>query len=145
MVSFSELLSRDMADKMNMIPGTVLLGEMEGVDHLKFFVIVGVGLDMVCVCAVVINSSINPFIMKRPHLLARQVQLQCKRYDFLSHDSYVNCANPLKGKAENFKGYRRVGQLTDEDLVLVREEIVSSGMLSANELKSYQLLAEASR
>ena len=34
MVSFSELLNTDSVNKLNMVPGTVLLGEMEGVDHL---------------------------------------------------------------------------------------------------------------
>ena len=42
MVSFSELLNTASASRLNMVPGTVLLGEMEGVDHLKFFVVAGV-------------------------------------------------------------------------------------------------------
>lgn len=140
MPSLSELLSNDSVDKLNMVPGTVLLGEMEGVDHLKFFVVAGVSNDRVCVCSVVINSVINPFIMRRPHLLSRQVLILNEKYSFLSHDSYVNCAQPLKGTSDFFKGYKRVGQLTVDDIQLVREEIVQSGMLTANELKIYNLL-----
>ncbi len=140
MPSLSELLSNDSVDKLNMVPGTVLLGEMEGVDHLKFFVVAGVSNDRVCVCSVVINSAINPFIMRRPHLLSRQVLILNEKYSFLSHDSYVNCAQPLKGTSDFFKGYKRVGQLTVDDIQLVREEIVQSGMLTANELKIYNLL-----
>ena len=87
MVSFSELLNTASASRLNMVPGTVLLGEMEGVDHLKFFVVAGVSNNWICICSVVINSVINPFIMRRPHLLSRQVQLRNERYDFLSHDS----------------------------------------------------------
>ena len=140
MPSLSELLSNDSVDKLNMVPGTVLLGEMEGVDHLKFFVVAGVSNDRVCVCSVVINSAINPFIMRRPHLLSRQVLILNEKYSFLSHDSYVNCAQPLKGTSDFFKGYKRVGQLTVDDIQLVREEIVQSGMLTANALKIYNLL-----
>lgn len=139
MVSFSELLNTASASRLNMVPGTVLLGEMEGVDHLKFFVVAGVSNNWICICSVVINSVINPFIMRRPHLLSRQVQLRNERYDFLSHDSYVNCAQPLKGTAEFFSGFKRVGQLTDEDLQLVRSEIVLSGTLTPNELRIYNL------
>lgn len=142
MVSLSDLLGGDSVDKLNMVPGTVLLGEMDGVDHLKFFVVAGVGNDRICVCSVVINSAINPFIMRRPHLLSRQVQILNEKYSFLSHDSYVNCAQPLKGTSNFFKGYKRVGQLTDDDIKLVRKEIVQSGMLTANELRIYNLTIE---
>ena len=142
MPSLSELLSNESVDRLYMVSGTVLLGEMEGVDHLKFFVVAGVSNNRICVCSVVINSSINPFIMRRPHLLSRQVQILNEKYSFLSHDSYVNCAQPLKGTSDFFKGYKRVGQLTDDDIQLVRKEIVQSGMLTANELKIYNLTVE---
>lgn len=142
MVLLSDLLGEESVDKLKMIPGTVLLGEMEGVDHLKFFVVVGVSDDRICVCSVVINSAINPFILRRPHLLSRQVQILNERYSFLSHDSYVNCAQPLKGTSDFFKGYKRVGQLTEDDIQQVRSEVVLSGMLTANELKTYNLTTE---
>ncbi|MGN0280877.1 MAG: hypothetical protein ACI4B3_01065 [Prevotella sp.] len=139
MVLLSDLLDGDSTGRLNIVPGTVLLGEMKGVDHLKFFVVAGVSNDRICVCSVVINSAINPFIMRRPHLLSRQVQILNERYSFLSHDSYVNCAQPLKGTADFFNGFKRVGQLTDEDLNLVRKEVVLSGTLTKNELKTYNL------
>lgn len=145
MVAFSALLSSDSVDKLNLIPGTVLLGEMEGVDHLKFFVVAGVSNDCICVCSVLINSTINPFIMRRPHLLSRQVQILNKRYGFLSHDSYVNCAQPIRGNADYFKGFKRVGQLMDDDLSLIRNEIVLSGTLTANEVRAYNLQSVSSQ
>ena len=139
MVSLLDSLNDDSVLRLNMIPGTVLLGEMAGVDHLKFFVVAGVSNDRICVCSVVIKSAINPFIMRRPHLLSRQVQILNERYSFLTHDSYVNCAQPWKGTADFFQDFKRVGQLTDEDLKLVKQEIVLSGTLSANELRIYNL------
>lgn len=142
MAFLSDLLSDDSVDRLNMLPGTVLLGEMKGVDHLKFFVVAGVSNDRICVCSVVINSAVNPFIMRRPHLLSRQVQIYNEKYSFLSHDSYVNCAQPLKGTSDFFKGYKRVGQLADDDLKKVRKEIIHSGMLTANELRTYNLTIE---
>ena len=39
MVSFSELLNTDSVSKLNMVPGTVLLGEMEGVITLNFLLL----------------------------------------------------------------------------------------------------------
>ena len=55
--------------------------------------------------------------MRRPHLLSRQVQIHNKDYTFLSHDSYVNCAQPLRGTSDFFNGFKRVGQLTNDDLI----------------------------
>ena len=140
MVTLANLLSDNSAELLNVIPGTILLGEMKGVDHLKFFVVAGVSDNRVCVCSVIINSSINSFIMRRPHLLSRQVQLKCEDYRFLSHDSYINCAQPLKGGSDFFKGCKRVGLLRNEDLQLVREEIIKSGTLTSSELSLYNLL-----
>lgn len=39
----------------------------------------------------VINSEINDFVMKRPHLRERQVLIKAEDYSFLIHDSYVDC------------------------------------------------------
>ena len=81
-------------------PGDVFLGEMEGVDHEKFFIIAGVSGDRILCCSVLINSKINAFILRRPHLLERQLLLRADEYDFLSHDSYVNCAQPFKSRLD---------------------------------------------
>ena len=40
--------------------------------------------------------------MKRPKLLACQVELKAEDYDFLSHDSYANCAQPIKARHDRF-------------------------------------------
>ncbi|MDY3847340.1 MAG: hypothetical protein SOZ58_03320 [Prevotella sp.] len=105
MVSLSDILSNDSVEMLNITPGTVLLGEIEGVDHL----------------------------------LSRQVQIMNKNYRFLTHDSYVNCAQPIKGISDYFKGFKRVGQLTDDDLQLVRKEIILSGTLTTKEVDLYNL------
>lgn len=139
MVTISELLNNADLSGLNMTPGTVLLGEMAGVNHLKFYVVAAVSENHVCVCSVIINSKINPFIQKRPHLLARQVKVLAENYVFLSHDSYINCAQPWKIEADYFDGFKRVGLLNEEDLTLVRQEIINSGMLSEEEREIYQM------
>lgn len=139
MVNLSEILNQTDLSSLYMTPGTVLLGEMAGVDHLKFYVVAAVSDNKICICSVIINSKINPFIQKRPRLLARQVQILSENYSFLTHDSYVNCAQPWKGNADFFTGFKRVGQLNEEDLDLVRQEIINSGMLNEEERKLYQL------
>lgn len=83
-------------------PGDVFLGEMDGVDHEKFFIVAGVSGNRILCCSVLINSKINPFIMRRPHMLERQLCLRADEYDFLSHESYVNCAQPFKSRLDFF-------------------------------------------
>lgn len=120
-------------------PGDVFLGELEGVDHEKFFVIAGVSGDRVLCCSVLINSKINPFIKKRPHMLERQLELLATDYEFLSHDSYVNCAQPLKSRLDFFAGteYRYRGNLKDEDITKVRGYLKTSGQLTQEEIELF--------
>jgi len=40
----------------------------------------------------IINSKIPQFIAERPSMLKSQVKLCSTDYDFLEHDSYINCA-----------------------------------------------------
>ena len=140
MANLRDLLDADALNSLQMCPGTVLLGEMDGVDHLKFYVVAAVANDKVCICSVIINSRINPFIQKRPHLLARQVQINAADYDFLDHDSYINCAQPWKVQADYFHGFTQKGCLSDADLQRVRTEIINSGMLTDEERELYNLL-----
>jgi hypothetical protein len=60
-------------------------------------------------------------------------------YEFLAHDSYVNCASPVKGKLSHFEGasFEYKGALNEADLTKVRDCIRQSGMLTAEELDLY--------
>ena len=86
-----------------------------------------------------INSQINQYVMKRPKLLAGQVELKCENYDFLSHDSYANCAQPIKAKSELFmvEELKYCGMLNDSDLLQVQQQIISSGTLTADEISMF--------
>ena len=90
-------------------------------------------------CSVLINSQINPFIKKRPHMLERQLELLAADYEFLSHDSFVNCAQPLKSKLEFFAstGYRYRGSLKEEDVKIIKDFLITSGQLSQEEIDLY--------
>ena len=90
-------------------------------------------------CTVLINSNINPFIMKRQHMLDCQVLLRSERYSFLSHDSFVNCAQPISANLQHFMDdeYKYCGLLNKDDLENVIESIKRSGVLSEDELRIY--------
>lgn len=122
-------------------PGAIFLGPMEGVEHPKFYVIAGISGNRILACSVLINSQINPFILRRPTLLKLQVQINPADYAFLDHVSFINCASPLKGQLVRFDdpGFTYKGQLCDTDLSIVRNNIKESGLLTEEEITMYQL------
>ena len=124
---------------LSISPGAVFLGPWTGVDHEKFLIVAGVAESRFLICSVMINSQINQYILKRPRLLACQVELKCENYDFLSHDSYANCAQPIKSKRELFMvdELKYCGLLKDADLLQVRQQVLSSGSLTAEEIAMF--------
>ena len=48
-----------------------------------------------------INTTINPFIASRPHLLQCQVAIDAATHDFLDHDSHIACHDVLPMKRED--------------------------------------------
>jgi hypothetical protein len=49
----------------------------------------------------IVNSEINPFIAKRPHLMQCQVAIDAAGHPFLSRDSHIACNEVLKLKRED--------------------------------------------
>lgn len=124
---------------LSISPGAVFLGPWAGIDHEKFLIVAGVAQNRFLICSVMINSQINQYIMKRPKLLACQVELKVENYDFLSHDSYANCAQPIKARRELFMvdELKYCGILNDSDLLQVQQQIISSGSLTAEEISLF--------
>lgn len=127
--------------RASIAPGAVFIGPWENIDHNKFIVIAGVTEDRVLACTVLINSRINPYILRRQKMLDCQVYVKSDEYDFLSHDSFVNCAQPVIGSTDHFVGdeYRYCGLLKTDDLAQVRKHIVESGLLTDEEISRFCL------
>jgi len=81
-------------------PGEVLRLWCEFTDPPKdkFVVVVSAGDSPLLF---VINSRINPFIQKRPHLLRCQVRMAVSDYPFLDHDSFINCAEAIESVTQD--------------------------------------------
>lgn len=124
---------------LSIVPGAVFLGPWADIDHEKFLVVAGVAEDRILVCSVMINSEINPYILHRPRMLSCQVMLKGNDYNFLSHDSYANCAQPLRAKIEAFMvdDMKYCGLLNATDLTQVQQRIIASGMLTVAEINTF--------
>jgi len=124
---------------LSIVPGAVFLGPWAEIDHEKFLIVAGVAAGRILVCSVLINSEINSYIQKRPRMLSCQMMLKGDDYDFLSHDSYANCAQPVRAKLEAFMSeeMKYCGLLNEGDLKMVQERIIASGMLTVTEINTF--------
>ena len=121
------------------VPGAVFIGPWADIDHEKFLIVAGVSEDRILVCTVLINSEINQYILKRPRMHSCQVELKRDNYDFLSHDSYANCAQPIKAKIDLFvvDDMKYCGILNEADLIQVQQRIIASGNMTVEEMNTF--------
>ena len=139
MSSNSTLSSLSGLRNLSIASGAVFIGPWADIDHDKFLIIAGVADDRILVCSVMINSEINQYIRRRPRMLSCQVLLKSVDYEFLSHDSYANCAQPIKAKLESFMvdNMKYCGLLNETDLTQVQQRIIASGTLTVDEINTF--------
>lgn len=123
--------------------GTILLSDcFGGIDHAKFFAVMGVYEDKVA-GFFFINSRIHPILESKPEMFAMQYLLRKSDYDFLRYDSFLG-ANELQTRlvsvlADSMSNGETsiVGQLTDFDLTAVLEACRNSDLFTAKEKRQF--------
>lgn len=138
MTSIEELLGNS-AKTLRINPGAIFVGPMEGVDHSKYYIVAGISKDRVCLCSVAINSQINQFILKRPKLLALQIEITPEDYSFLRHKSYINCGTPYKEYTVSLESgdFTYKAQLDKKHLEQVVENVKRSQLLTEEDIELY--------
>ena len=117
--------------------GSVFAGKFKGVDHEKYFIIVGITKDVINCCSVYINSNIPSFIQKNSTLLSLQVNILGRKYDFLTHDSFVSCNEIKEHAVSDLNKCRFIGKIDDEDLNNVTTTLINSDVLTDKEKQKY--------
>jgi hypothetical protein len=129
--------------KRTLSKGNVFLGEFKGIDHKKFFIIIGISCEKKSFCSVYINSNIPRHISSNQKLLNLQVNIKGSKYNFLMHDSFVSCNSPLQYNVNDLtewveKGIcEYIGDINKEDLNDITTTVINSGLLTENEIKFY--------
>jgi len=110
-------------------------------DRSKFFVVIGEDIDRGIVGSLLINSNINANAVCTRELLDCQFPLKSSDYDFLDHDSYLNCSKifPLD-KVKIRQEANEAGNLSSKDLPLVIDHIINSEVISMKEKKRYKIV-----
>ncbi|MDR1983822.1 MAG: hypothetical protein LBQ28_03245 [Prevotellaceae bacterium] len=117
--------------------GCVFAGKFEGIDHEKYFIIIGISDNKIHVCSVYINSKIPKFILNNQNSLNLQINIKGSKYDFLRHDSFVACNSIQKYPSTDIKLCRYIGKIDDEDLDNVITTVINSGLLTEKEINTY--------
>ena len=97
----------------------------------KYFIVLGFDSEGNAYGGVIINSEINPNIpqsMKNCHL-----HIECSKYSFLDHDSYVDCSKLKIANIEKFGKWQYLGFFSLEDVQLITTTI----QCSPNETKEH--------
>ena len=129
--------------KSTLTKGNVFLGEFTGIEHKKFFIIIGLSEDKLYLCSVYINSSIPNFIYNRQELLNLQVPIKRSKYAFLKHDSFVSCNTQLKYGFADINNWidngkcQYIGDIDNEDLNNITSTLLESGLLTQKEIELY--------
>lgn len=104
----------------------------------KYFVILGFDDDGNVYGGVIFNSYIN--INLPPFVQAMQHPVKGKDYEFLSHDSYIDCSSIKAVKKNKLLKSSSLGTLNTEDVSSVCEKIKHNSRISKIELKRFGLL-----
>ena len=129
--------------KKSLSIGDVFLKEFEGIEHPKFFIVVGLSKDKVYLCSIYINSRIHPSVMKRQHLLELQIPLRKQNNPFLKYDSFANCSTHIPMKSESLSNWitddscKVIGSIFKKDLNLIIKTLKESGLMSEEEMDLY--------
>ncbi len=88
----------------------------------KLVVVVHIATDYVL--GFVINSSLNQFVLERPHLLPCHAELLCVEHPlFLTHDSFVDCQTPYTFPRANLTQTSQRGILGQSAQIAVLEAV----------------------
>ena len=126
----------------NIQRGDIPLSEFDGIDHRKFFVVMGVSEDKVC-GFFFINSNINSAIFNKQEQLNLQYPLLHRDYSFLKYDSFLCASSVIERRvfdiAEGIHNNTTaiIGRMKEEHIADVIEMVLSSKVISERHKKLY--------
>lgn len=115
--------------------GDILLSEFDGIDHCKFFVVMGISEEKVC-GFFFINSNIHPSIFQKQELLDLQYPLKQEDYSFLKYDSFLSASNVIERSLSDIsEGLKKgtasvIGKMKDEHIEDVLTMVRGSKVIS---------------
>lgn len=122
--------------------GDILLSEFDGIDHRKFFVVMGVSEEKVC-GFFFINSNIHPAIFNKQEQLNLQYPLLHRDYEFLKYDSFLCASSVIERRLQDITdGLRNrttqiLGRMKEGHIQDVVEMVKASKVISERHKQLY--------
>jgi len=122
--------------------GDILLSEFDGIDHRKFFVVMGVSEDKIC-GFFFINSNIHPAIFNKQEQLELQYPLLRRDYKFLKYDSFLCASSVIERRVSDIsesiqdRTTQVIGHMKKEHIADVVEMVRASKVISERHKKLY--------
>jgi hypothetical protein len=143
---FSEEFRNEFANR-SLERGTVLRTHFAETNppKTKLFVVLGASKDKIVLGVVLINSQINPQIFRNPAVRAWHIPLFAKVYDFLDHDSFVDCTQIFEKSAGDLEKSVSdmpqivVGKLNSDDLHYVHLAIKEATTIAKVQKRKFGL------
>jgi len=135
--------SKNKLTKESINQGNVYLKDFDEATHKKLFIIAGTDKQKLLICSVFINSEIHPAIFNKPKQLNLQVFIKKLNNNFLKHDSFANCAYPIKLDGEEISKQiqdgtcKYKGMINMSDLLEIQKVLINSNLLSEEEIELY--------
>lgn len=124
--------------------GDILLSEFDGIDHRKYFVVMGVSQEQIC-GFFFINSNIHPAIFNKQDQLELQYPMHHADYPFLKYDSFLCASSVIERKltdiAESISQGTTIvkGRMKQEHVDEVVTMVLSSRVISTRHKQLYFL------
>lgn len=122
--------------------GDILLSEFDGIDHRKYFVVMGVSEDKIC-GFFFINSNIHPAIFNKQEQLNLQYPLLHCDYQFLKYDSFLCASSVIERRVSDIsesiqnRTTQVIGHMKEEHIADVIEMVRASKVISERHKKLY--------
>ena len=122
--------------------GDILLSEFDGIDHRKFFVVMGVSEEKIC-GFFFINSNIHPAIFNKQEQLYLQYPLLHRDYAFLKYDSFLCASSVIERRLADISDSIRegttavIGRMKEEHIQDVVEMVRASKVISERHKRLY--------
>ncbi len=131
-----EKTSHTNSNSIDFDPGTVLYLYCDDLKKNKYFLVLSFATSAAPVLFI-INTELNEFKLKRPWLKMSQFKINKSDYNFLRHNSYINCSeikwwfNKKKIRTQiNDDEERNKGQLMPVHIKLILKIVHNSPTLS---------------
>jgi hypothetical protein len=151
MTDFSDLFPQSFRDdfaERNIQVGSVIRVFVKDTTppKVKYFIVIGFSEDNVLLGTVFINSAINQNIFHNEYLKGLNVPLDSQMYDFIDHNSFVDCSDI---KERNLVEIKQLlsndpecskGVVSEETMKTISTTLASATTISLNKKRKFGIL-----